>query len=172
MRASGGRHKRGLNRTLAEAAPSEFIAALRRKLTDAGRWLVTVPAPYTSRQCVACGSRDTTLTRATVRCDRCAMAHDRDRAAAANILLRGMTLHATANPHQPRGPSGSAETARKRRLPASECWRVHRASLARDPAGTSSERLRDRAVRDLAQDRWGQTPPERRCDNLCGPPNP
>ena len=168
MRARGGRHKRGINRTLAEASPGAFISVLRRKLADAGRWLVAVPAPYTSRQCVACGSRQTTLMRTRVQCGACGTTHDRDHAAAANILLRGIAAHA-AHAQNDSGPSGSAETARKRRLPASECWRAHRASLARDPAGTRSERLRDRALRGLAQERWGPSPPEHRSDSSCEP---
>ena len=167
MRSKGGQHKRGINRTLAEAAPGEFIAALRRKLTDAGRWLIAVPAPYTSRQCVAYGSRETVLRRATIQCPSCGTSHDRDHAAGANILLRGMAAQAVLQRNS--GPSGSAETARKRRLPAWECWRAHRAALVRDPAGTGSERLRDHAVRGLAQERWGRSPPERRCDSSCAP---
>ena len=169
MRAKGGRAKRGINRSLAAAAPGQFITALKRKLAERGRWLVEVPAAWTSRQCLACGSRDTELTRTEARCQSCGARHGRDHAAAANILLRGIAAHAAH--HRNSGPSGSAETARSRRLPGSECWHAHRASLARDPAGTSSERLRDRAVRELAQERWGQAPPGRRCDNLRAPPS-
>ena len=169
MRARGGRAKRGINRSLAAAAPGQFITALKRKLAERGRWLVEVPAAWTSRQCLACGSRDTRLTRTQVHCRSCGTTHGRDPAAAANIVLRGIAAHAAHNRNS--GPSGSAETARSRRLPASECWRAHRASLARDPAGTSSERLRDRALRGLAQERWGQTPPGRRCDSLRAPPS-
>ena len=168
MRARGGQRKRGVNRTLAEASPGAFIHVLRRKLNEAGRWLVAVPAPYTSRQCVACGSRQTTLTRTRVQCGACGTTHDRDHAAAATILLRGIATQSSQTTHDS-GPSGSAETARRRRLPASECWRAHRASLARDPAGTRSERLRDRALRGLAQERWGQSPPEHRSDSSCEP---
>ena len=168
MRTRGGRYKRGINRTLAEAAPGQFVAALRRKLEEARRWLVVVPAAYTSRQCLACGSRNTVLTRTQVECNACGARHDRDHAAAANILLRGIAAH-SIHTENDSGPSGSAETARKRRLPASECWRAHRASLARDPAGISSKRLRDRALRGLAQERWGQAPPGRRSDSLCEP---
>ena len=169
MRARGGRAKRGINRSLAAAAPGQFITALKRKLAERGRWLVEVPAAWTSRQCLACGSRDTRLTRTQVHCRSCGTTHGRDPAAAANIVLRGIAAHAAHNRNS--GPSGSAETAQSRRLPASECWRAHRASLARDPAGTSSERLRDRALRGLAQERWGQTPPGRRCDNSRAPPS-
>ena len=57
----------------------------------------------------------------------------------------------------------------KRRLPASECWRARRASLARDPAGTSSERLQDRALRGLAQEQWGPSSPEHRSDSYGAP---
>ena len=125
IRARGGKHKRGVNRTLAEAAPGAFIGVLRRKLTDAGRWLVSVPAPYTSCQCTACGGRNTMLTRARAHCTNCNATHDRDHAAAANILLHGIAVHA-AHAQNDSGPSGSAETARQHRLPASECWRAHR----------------------------------------------
>ena len=52
------------------------------------------PAPYTSRQCVACGSRETVLMRATVQCASCGTSHDRDHAAGANIRLRGMAAQA------------------------------------------------------------------------------
>ena len=172
MRAAGtDRAERGRNRSLAAAAPGAFTAVLDRKLADRGHALVKVPAEGTSQQCLACGSADTKLTRVRIHCRTCGTVHDRDHAAAANILLRSTAAHA-AHPNQNSGPSGSAETARKRRQPASECWRAHRASLARDPAGTSSERLRDRAVHDLAQERWGPLPPERRCDNLWAPEHP
>ena len=168
MRARGGTHKRGVNRTLATAAPGELVAGLRRKLAEQRRHLVEVPAAWTTAQCLACGSRDTERTRIRVHCRGCGAAHDRDHAAAGNILLRAIAQESIETRNQ-RGPSGSAGTARKRRPPASECWRAHRASLARDPAGTSPERLRDRALRGLAQERWGRTPPERRCDMNCAP---
>lgn len=171
MRTKGGRLKRRINRSLAAAAPGEYLAALKRKLEQHRRWLVDVPAAWTSRQCLACGGRDTELTRTHVRCHSCGTTHGRDHAAAVNILLRGIAAHAS---HQNKnsGPSGSAETAHRRRRPASECWLAHRASLVRDPAGTGSERLRDRALRDLAQERWGRTPPERRSHNPWAPKRP
>ncbi len=168
MRTRGGTHKRGINRSLATAGPGAFVAVLARKLKASGHALVRVPAAWTSRQCLVCGSRNTDLTHTRVHCRDCGTNHDRDHAAAANILLRGMAAHASIR--NPSGPSGSAETTRlARRLPASECRNAHRASLARDPAGTGFERLRHAALPRRAQERWGLPPPERRCDSYCAP---
>ena len=119
MRRKGGRVKRGINRSLAGGSPGLFVAALQRKLDERGGWLVPGPAAWTSRQCIGCGTRSTRLTRTRVQCRVCGTSHDRDHAAAANILLRGIAIHAAAARTQS-GPSGSAETAQKRRLPASE----------------------------------------------------
>ena len=146
MRKRGGTHKRGINRSLATAGPGAFVAVLARKLKASGHALVRVPAAWTSRQCLACGSRNTDLTHTRVHCRDCGTNHDRNHAAAANILLRGMAAHASIR--NPNGPSGSAETMRlARRLPTSECWNAHRASLARDPAGTGSDTRPCRASR-------------------------
>ena len=126
MRARGGQHKRGVNRTLVEAAPrgvhrrDPAEAHGRRAPAGHGPGAVHQPPVHSLRQpehhAHASAGALYELQHAT---------HDRDHAAAANILLRGIAAHA-AHAQNDSGPSGSAEMARQHRLPASECRRAHR----------------------------------------------
>ena len=157
MRSAGGSRKRGLNRTLSTAAPGLFAAELRRQADAHGSSVLTVPAAYTSRQCLQCASRTTRLTRTRVHCDTCGFTADRDHAAAGNILLKGAAIAA----HTDNGPSGSVETvgtAHCRQDP--RAWTSRPRSIVRGLAGTGSER-RPR-LHAAALERWGQPPPEPR----------
>jgi putative transposase len=83
-----GRGGRGLNRTLADAAPAELRRQLGYKttwygshLTVAGRWYPS------SKTCAACGAVKAKLALAerTWTCDGCGATHDRDLNAATNL---------------------------------------------------------------------------------------
>ena len=91
-----GRGKRGMNRSLKNGAPGMFRKALEEIAVRKGGCTVAgVPAAYTSRQCVRCGSRETELNRTHVLCGACGAREDRDRAAAGNlvlVLLAGLCL--------------------------------------------------------------------------------
>ena len=83
-----GRGKRGMNRSLKNGAPGMFRKALEEISVRKGDCTVAgVPAAYTSRQCVRCGSRETELDRTHVSCGACGAREDRDRAAAGNLVL-------------------------------------------------------------------------------------
>ena len=91
-----GRGKRGMNRSLKNGAPGMFRKALEEiSVRKADCTVAGVPAAYTSRQCVRCGSRETELDRTHVSCVACVAREDRDRAAAGNlvlVLLAGLCL--------------------------------------------------------------------------------
>ena len=83
-----GRGKRGMNRSLKNGAPGMFRKALEEISVRKDDCTVAgVPAAYTSRQCVRCGSRETELDRTHVSCGACGAREDRDRAAAGNLVL-------------------------------------------------------------------------------------
>ena len=86
MRRRGGRPKTRMNRTLAEAGPAKTIEFLRHQCERRGKRVVEAPAPYNSRTCAACGSRDAKLTRSRLACRCCGHTADRDANAAANAL--------------------------------------------------------------------------------------
>ena len=90
MRRKGGTPKKGMNRALAEAAPSEVMELLKHHCRKQGRAYVEVDAPYSTRQCVHCASRDAQVTRANVFCRACGVRTDRDRNAAGNAVLKAL----------------------------------------------------------------------------------
>ena len=73
MRRKGkGRRKRGMNRSLKNGSPGMFRKALHEIAGRRGDCaVVEVPAAYTSRQCVRCGSRETVLERTDIECGSC-----------------------------------------------------------------------------------------------------
>ena len=89
MRRRGGKSKSRMNRSLAEAGPARTVQLLRHQCERHGKRLVEAPAPYNSRMCAACGSRETKLTRARIACAVCGHTADRDVNAAANALQLG-----------------------------------------------------------------------------------
>ncbi|WP_029110204.1 IS607 family element RNA-guided endonuclease TnpB [Mycobacterium sp. URHD0025] len=93
MRAKGGGRKRGLNRSLADAA----LAEIRRMLGYKSRWygsqMVEADRFYpSSKTCTACGRRKSNLTLADriFECDGCGMRIDRDLGAAINLARLGV----------------------------------------------------------------------------------
>ncbi len=96
MRTAGGAHKRGLNRSLADAA----LAEVRRMLSYKTRWygstLVAADRCYpSSKTCSGCGRRkpNLTLVDRTYVCAPCGLTIDRDRNAAINLARLGDTQH-------------------------------------------------------------------------------
>ena len=86
MRRRGGKAKSRMNRSLADAGPAKTTALLRAQCERHGKRLIQAPAPYNSRTCARCGSRDTRLTRTHIECRTCGTRADRDTNAAANAL--------------------------------------------------------------------------------------
>ena len=68
MRRRGGKSKSRMNRSLAEAGPARTVELLREQCERHGKTVIDAPAPYNSRTCAACGSRETKLTRARIAC--------------------------------------------------------------------------------------------------------
>lgn len=83
--------KRGLNRSMADAAPGRLIAMLRYKAGRAGGEVIEVDPRNTSRTCSACGIVDAAqMGRDRYRCG-CGLDMQRDLNAAINIRERGLT---------------------------------------------------------------------------------
>ena len=117
MRRRGGKPKRRMNRSLAEAGPAKTIALLNHQCERGGKHLVEAPAPYNSRTCAACGSRDAKLTRSRLTCRACGHTADRDANAAANALNWARTNGAVPAP----GGSNREVSARRRETCAPRC---------------------------------------------------
>ncbi|MGH9128637.1 MAG: RNA-guided endonuclease InsQ/TnpB family protein [Acidimicrobiales bacterium] len=100
MSAKGtGRHKAGLNRSIADAGWRQF-RALAWQATKAGKTLVVLPARDTTQRCSSCGTiakPRIELSERVYRCRACGLVADRDRNAARNL-----------NPDRA-GPGGGAE---------------------------------------------------------------
>ncbi len=96
MRAAGGARKRGLNRSLADAAVGEIRRMLDYKTRWYGSTLVAADRYYpSSKTCSGCGRRKPNLTlaeRAYV-CEHCGLQIDRDLNAAINLARLGDTPH-------------------------------------------------------------------------------
>ena len=118
MRRRGGKSKSRMNRSLAEAGPAKTVQLLRHQCERHGKRLVEAPAPYNSRTCAACGSRETKLTRAPHRL-RGLRGHtaDRDTNAAANALRWARTNGAVPAP----GGFNREVSARRRETRAPQC---------------------------------------------------
>jgi len=93
MMAKGGRRKRGLNRSMADAALGRFLMILGSKAEEAGCQFVRVNPRGTTQECSRCGK--TVLKDLSDRihdCPYCGLVIDRDQNAAINILFRGLAL--------------------------------------------------------------------------------
>ena len=117
MRRRGGKSKSRMNRSLAEAGPAMTVQLLRHQCERHGKRLVEAPAPYNSRMCAACGSRETKLTRARIACAVCGHTADRDVNAAANALRWARNQGAVPAP----GGFNREVSARRRETRASQC---------------------------------------------------
>ncbi len=91
MAAHGGRHKKGLNRSLREQHWGAFICQLTCTAESAGGSVVKVNPRNTSKACLGCGSihESLTLMDRVYECQRCGMSLDRDFNAALNIRELG-----------------------------------------------------------------------------------
>ena len=153
MRRRGGKSKSRMNRSLAEAGPARTVQLLRHQCERHGKRLVEAPAPYNSRMCAACGSRETKLTRARIACAVCGHTADRDVNAAANALNWARTNGAVPAP----GGFNREVSARRRETRAPQCP-VPPESLGSETA--------------LARREPGKLPGQRNRQDFCPCPNP
>lgn len=92
MIKKGGRRKRGLNRSMSDAALGMILQLLASKAGEAGCEVVEVPPKDTAQACCSCGTIvKKGLYDRTYSCS-CGLVMDRDLNAAINILLRGLAL--------------------------------------------------------------------------------
>jgi putative transposase len=109
MRAAGGARKRGLNRSLADAALAEIRRMLGYKSRWYGSYLVEADRFYpSSKTCTACGRRKPNLTLAdrVFVCDGCGVRIDRDLGAAINLARLGVPTQLSEQ-----SPAGSGPVA-------------------------------------------------------------
>jgi putative transposase len=100
MSRRSGRHKAGLNRSIADAGWSQFRAILVWQATKAGTKVVLLNPRDTTQRCSDCGAKAKPrieLSDREFRCRECGLVLGRDRNAARNL-----------NPDRP-GPDGRAE---------------------------------------------------------------
>lgn len=90
MMAKGGAHKRGLNRSIADASMSALIGKLRYKSGLSGVEFVEVNPRGTSQECSGCGALVKKRRTEPHNCPECGLKMDRDVNAARNILQRGL----------------------------------------------------------------------------------
>ena len=127
VRRRGGKSKSRMNRSLAEAGPAKTVQLLRQQCERRGRVFVEAPAPYNSRTCAACGSRDTKLTRARIACASCGRTTDRDANAAGPTPFAGQRLTGLCRPRA--APTGRFQPGAGH--PASRSARCRRKALGR-----------------------------------------
>lgn len=92
MMKKGGKRKRGLNRSMSDAALGLFLQLLASKAEEAGCELVEVPPRNTTQACSSCGKIVHKSLYDRVHECSCGLTMDRDLNAAINILLRGLAL--------------------------------------------------------------------------------
>ena len=117
MRRKGGKAKSRMNRSFAHAGPSKTVTQLRQACERLGKIFIEAPAPYNSRTCASCESRDTRLTRSRIVCRTCGRNEDRDENAAANALKWARTQGAVPAP----GGHNPEVSARRGNTPAPRC---------------------------------------------------
>lgn len=84
-------HNHCLNKSIYDAAWTEFTHHLAYKAENAGRTMVRVNPAYTSQTCSACGHRQKIpLSERTFACPCCGIVLDRDHNAALNIKALGL----------------------------------------------------------------------------------
>ena len=88
--------KRGLNRSLADAAPGRLISMLRYKAARAGGVLIEVDPKRTSQECNSCGVVVKKALSERRHVCTCGADLHRDHNAAINILERGLAAHGAA----------------------------------------------------------------------------
>ena len=153
MRRRGGKSKSRMNRSLAEAGPAMTVQLLRHQCERHGKHLIEAPAPYNSRTCAVCGSRETKLTRARIACTACGHTADRDANAAANALNWARTNGAVPAP----GGSNREVSARRGSSRAPQC------PVPPESLGPATA---------LARREPGKLPGQRNRKDFCPCPNP
>lgn len=88
MRSKGGAYKRGLNRSMADAAWAEFFAILAEKCEAEGVEMVRVDPRYTSQTCSSCGTVERKALDTRWHDCSCGASLHRDHNAALNIRNR------------------------------------------------------------------------------------
>jgi putative transposase len=89
---------RHLAKSISDAGWAAFGTILTSKAEYAGKWVVAVPAQYTSQDCSGCGERvPKSLSVRTHVCPSCGLVMDRDENAALNILESGRAGPSGAN---------------------------------------------------------------------------
>lgn len=95
---NGQTAKSGLNRSILDAAWSQFLEILDAKAECAGRQVIRVNPAYTSQTCSACGAVDSkSRTLKVYCCTSCGHSEDADVNAAKNILGAGLALLGNAS---------------------------------------------------------------------------
>ena len=117
MRRRGGKTKSRMNRSLAEAGPARTVQLLKDQCEKSGRRVVEAPAPYNSRTCSDCDSRNVRLTRSRLECRECGKTRDRDVNAALNALQWAVEQGAVPAP----GGFNREVSARRGTAPAPQC---------------------------------------------------
>jgi len=113
MSTSGGRIKRGLNRSISDASWGKYLQLLTSKAEEAGCEIVRVNPRGTTQKCSWCGQTvPKTLYDRVHSCPDCGLTLDRDHNAAINILKRGLILSG-------REPSDAWRSVRPGLAPAS-----------------------------------------------------
>nr|WP_018500651.1 RNA-guided endonuclease TnpB family protein [Parafrankia discariae] len=89
---NGQAAKSGLNRSIHDAGWGVFLGILHAKAESAGRTVIPVPAPHTSRTCAKCGhcAAENRPTQAAFACVACGHTAHADVNAAVNILRAGL----------------------------------------------------------------------------------
>ena len=96
---NGASAKVGLNKSIQDAAWSQFRFALGYKAANAGRRVVEVDPRYTSQDCSRCGYRaKKPLKERWHYCPMCSLSLDRDTNAAIAIMQKAVGLHGEARP--------------------------------------------------------------------------
>ena len=123
MTASGGAHKKGLNRSILDTAPSTFLNLLKTKAEEAGSLWVEVPTRQIkpSQTCHRCGSqRKKLLSERKHQCN-CGASCSRDENAARVMLHWALFGNATGQELSEVGSGG--------RLPVKNHETLHKAAL-------------------------------------------
>ena len=96
---NGGSAKTGLNKSIHDAAWSQFVSILTAKAACAGRITIGVNPTDTSRTCSACEhvAAENRVTQAAFACVQCGHTAHADVNAAKNILRAGLALHPAAH---------------------------------------------------------------------------
>lgn len=95
---NGGSAKTGLNKSIHDAAWSQFVSILTAKAACAGRITIAVNPTNTSRTCSTCGhvAAENRVAQAAFACVQCGHCAHADVNAAKNILRAGLALHQAA----------------------------------------------------------------------------